>query len=283
MLTPDDPLASETLSAVAAGDHQVISARALLLGHRIDTAGLEQEREMLSRAPPAFSVGEAGYVAVFRYGVVVMVNLRPDEERTFLAGLNTRISGANARAEEEIAQLELTQDREDRVPPGGHIALKSFSPERLLLVADTLAKSVALARDEHEVAQVLELIEPFARKLASRGRVPGARRNVIRMIGMSLQVQHRLSGRVAIDDKPDVLWERFDLERLYARLENTYELKDRAATLTRKVDFIRQTAQALTDLIDAARSLRLEIAIVLLILFEILLNVYQMPGVGAAP
>ena len=281
MLTPDDPLASEQQSAALAGDRQLISARALLLGHRIDTAGLEKNREMLSRAPPAFGVGDAGYVAIFRYGVVVMINLTPGEEREFLDELHARISGANARAEEEIAQLELTQGTEDRVPPGGPIALKSFSADRLLLVADTLAKSVALARDEHEVAHVLDLVEPFARKLASNGRVPGARRNVIRMIGMSLQVQHRLSGRVAIDDKPDALWERFDLERLYTRLENTYELKDRAATLTRKVDFIRQTAQSLADLIDAARSLRLEIAIVLLILFEILLNLYQMPGVGA--
>jgi uncharacterized Rmd1/YagE family protein len=146
-------------------------------------------------------------------------------------------------------------------------------------VADALAKSVALTRDEHEVAHVFDLIEPFTRRVAASGRSPGARRDAIRMIGMSLQVQHRLSGRVAIDDKPDVLWERFDLERLYARLEDTYELKERAATLTRKFDFIRQTAHALTDLIDAFRSLRLEIAIVLLILFEIVLNVYQMLGV----
>ena len=234
---------------------------------------------MLSSTPLAFRAGDAGYVAIFRYGVVVIVNLTSVEERDFLGGLRGRVSGENARAEEEHAQLELTGDKEDRVPPGGNIALKSFSADRLLLVADALAKSVALARDEHEVAHVLDLIEPFARTLAASGRSPGARRDVIRMIGQSLQVQHRLSGRVAVDDKPDVLWERFDLERLYARLEDTYELKDRAATLTRKVDFIRQTAQALTDLIDAARSLRLEIAIVLLILFEIVLNVYQMLGV----
>ena len=57
------------------------------------------------------------------------------------------------------------------------------------------------------------------------------------------------------------------------RSGTTYELKRRAATLTRKIDFIRQTAQALTDLIDGARSLPLEIAIVLLILFEIIPNV----------
>ena len=278
MLEPDDPLATDRSFVVPPEGRRQMSARAMLLGHRIDTSGLERA-DMLSSTPLAFRVGDAGYVAIFRYGVVVMINLTPLEERDFLGGLQVRVSGENARAEEERAQLELTGDKEDRVPPGGNIALRSFSADRLLLVADALAKSVALARDEHEVAHVLDLIEPFARRLAASGRSPGARRDVIRMIGMSLQVQHRPSGRVAIDDKPDVLWERFDPERLYARLEDTYELKERPATLTRKVDFIRQTAQALTDLIDAARSLRLEIAIVLLILFEIVPNVYQMLGV----
>jgi uncharacterized Rmd1/YagE family protein len=278
MLEPADPLASGRPFVLPPEGARLMSAHATLLGHRIDTAGLERP-DMLSSTPLAFRVGDAGYVAIFRYGVVVMINLTPLAERDFLSGLQARVAGENARPEEERALLELTEDKEDRVPAGGNIALRSFSSDRLLLVADALAKSVALARDEHEVAHVLDLIEPFARRLAASGSSPGSRRDVIRMIGKSLQVQHRLSSRVAVDDKPDVLWERFDLERLYARLEDTYELKERAATLTRKVDFIRQTAQALTDLIDAARSLRLEIAIVLLILFEIVLNVYQMLGV----
>jgi len=278
MLKQDDPFAPNRPYVASLEGQRLMSAHAMLLGHRIDTSGLETP-DMLSSTPLAFRVGEAGYVAVFRYGVVVMINLAPPEELVFLQSVRARVSGEKARAEDERALLELAGDKEDRVPPGGNIALQSFSADRLLLVADALAKSVALARDEHEVAHVLDLIEPFARRLAESGRLPGARRDVIRMIGISLQVQHRLSGRVAIDDKPDVLWERFDLERLYSRLEDTYELKERAATLTRKVDFIRQTAQALTELIDAARSLRVEIAIVMLILFEIVLNVYQMLGV----
>lgn len=277
MLEPDDLLAEGQAVIAPPDEGRIVAARAVLVGHRIDTAQL-QRPDMLSSTPLGFRVGEAGYVAIFRYGVVVMINLAPVAQQDFLRSLAAYVSGDNARTEEERAQLERTGDKEDRVPAGGNIALRSFSSDRLLLVADALAKSVALARDEHEVARVLDLIEPFAGSLAASGRSPGARRAVIKMIGMSLQVQHRLSGRVAIDDKPDVLWERFDLERLYARLEDTYELKERAAALTRKVDFIRQTAHALTDLIDAARSLRLEVAIVLLILFEILLNAYQMLG-----
>jgi uncharacterized Rmd1/YagE family protein len=39
---------------------------------------------------------------------------------------------------------------------------------------------------------------------------------------------------------------------------------------------VAETAQALTDIIDTSRSLRLEIIIVLLILFEVLITVYQL-------
>ena len=76
-------------------------------------------------------------------------------------------------------------------------------------------------------------------------------------------------------EKPDVLWERPQLERLYARLEDEYELKERADVLTRKLTVISDTAKALADIIDTERSLRLELIIVILILFEILIAAYQ--------
>ena len=75
----------------------------------------------------------------------------------------------------------------------------------------------------------------------------------------SLLVQQRVSGRVAVAEKPDVLWEKPELERLYARLEDEYELKERVDALDRKLTVIAETANALTDIIDTRRALRLEI------------------------
>src|SRR3954447_15356031 len=66
------------------------------------------------------------------------------------------------------------------------------------------------------------------------------------------------------------------LERLYARLEDEYELKERAESLNRKLAVIAETAQVLTDIIDTGRSLRLELIIVFLILFEVLITIYQL-------
>jgi uncharacterized Rmd1/YagE family protein len=59
-------------------------------------------------------------------------------------------------------------------------------------------------------------------------------------------------------------------------LEDEYELKERVDGLDRKLTVIAETANALTDIIDTRRSLRLEVAIVLLIVFEIAIAFYQM-------
>jgi uncharacterized Rmd1/YagE family protein len=145
----------------------------------------------------------------------------------------------------------------------------------MLVIADALSKSVVLARDEREVSSVVEVVEPFARQLAEKGRAPEGRRAILKHIGNALLVQHRVSGRVAVADKPDVVWDRPVLDRLYTRLEDEYELKERAEALSRKLAVISDTAEVLTDMINTNRSLRLELIIVLLIMSEIVITAYQ--------
>ena len=91
----------------------------------------------------------------------------------------------------------------------------------------------------------------------------------------NLLVQHRVSGRVAIAEKPDALWDRPKLERLYARLEDEYELKERVDALNRKLAVVSETADTLADIIDTRRTLRLELIIVMLIAVEVAITFYQ--------
>jgi len=69
--------------------------------------------------------------------------------------------------------------------------------------------------------------------------------------------------------------DRQDLDRLYARLEDEYELKERAEALSRKLEVIADTAEILTDTIDTRRSLRLEVIIVILIAVELAIAGFQ--------
>lgn len=251
-----------------------ITVRAVLLGERIDTVGLERN-DVLSTMPMAFRAGGSGCVALFRYGVAVMIGMTTLEQDEVLRQLEARIIKPIARGEEETTRIEIAPEKDEQVLPGGTIVLKALTTPHTLLIADALATSVILAHDERNVAAVFDVTEPLARRLAEEGRTPGGRRDILKHIGNALLVQHRMSGLVAVEEKPDVLWERPDLERLFARLEDEYELKERADVLTRKLRVISDTAQALADIIDTARSLRLEVIIVVLILLEILIAAYQ--------
>ncbi len=248
--------------------------RALLLGDRISTSGIDRA-QVICPAPLTYRFGSDGFVTLFRYGVAVLIGLTPAQEEGVLRDLRARVSRVVDTPEEETAFVAIDAAKDDQILPGGPITLKTLTPEHLIVVADALAKSVVLARDEREVAAVFELVEPFARQLAEKGATSGGRRAILKHIGNALLVQHRVSGRVAVAEKPDLVWDRHDLERLAARLQDEYELKERAEALSRKLSVIAETAEVLTDIIDTRRSLRLEIIIVALIAIELVIAGYQ--------
>jgi required for meiotic nuclear division protein 1 len=250
-----------------------VTAHALQIGDRINTAGFGEQ--VLSGAPLAVRVGANGLAVLFRYGAVVLIGLSAEEETGFLERLGDRTFGKIAPPEEEWANIQVAKEAEEPIPVGGPILVRELSLERLLLVSDALAKSVVLGRDEREVTNVFDTIEPFAHELAKFGKTSRNRTSLLKLLGNALLVQHRVSGRVAVGEKPDVLWDRPDLERLYARLHDEYELGERVETLNRKLTVIADTANTLADIIDTKRSLRLEVIVVFLIAFEIVITFYE--------
>ena len=116
----------------------------------------------------------------------------------------------------------------------------------------------------------------LALELERRGRIRGGTREHLKRIGALLLIEHRMVGRAEIGDKPELLWERPELERLYALLESEFEVRERLAALERKLDLAARTVRTLLDLINARLALRVEWYIVALIVVEILLTLYAM-------
>lgn len=93
-----------------------VTARALLLGDRIDAAGLERS-DMISASPLAFHVGANGFVALYRFGVAVMIGLSPLEEDDVLNQVKLRVSGPHEHVDDKSAVLEVSPDFDDKIPP----------------------------------------------------------------------------------------------------------------------------------------------------------------------
>lgn len=250
-----------------------VGVHAVCLGERMDIRTLEMGRR-LATAPLVIAVGKDGCTVLFRYGVAVLFGLEPLEEASLLDHLKPDLGEPYAQPQTEDLQLQLSEGRSGEVA-NGVVFLMRFTVERVQAIADVLAKSVVLAHYEARVAQAFDFIEPLAGHL-EQGRRYRRSDDLMRYIGSTLLIQHRMVGRVEVAEKPDLLWDQPELERLYLRLQDEYELKDRHIALERKLGLIGQTAETLLDILRNQRSHRVEWYIVILIVVEIFLTLYQM-------
>jgi uncharacterized Rmd1/YagE family protein len=240
--------------------------RAIHAGERIDIRGIEPR--VSPQLPVMIEVAPAGYAVLLRAGAVVLFGIDPIQQERFISDLGARITGRHDKLESERAMIRIGEA--DAVEPDS-LLLREISVERLQVVAEILGKSVTLARYELEIAESFNAIEPLAIQMKSTPRkLPWKQSELVRQIGDSMLVEHQLVGRAEILEKPDLLWDQPELDRLYARLEDEYELRER------KLEVVSRAAQTMLDLHQARRSLNVEYYIVALIVFEIALALVQL-------
>jgi len=258
------------------GDQQKLGVRALYISQRLNLKDFEKGR-CLATSPLIVSAGTQGAAVLLRYGVVVLFGLSGIEEVAFLNSIKQYAVDPFDDYEAEEISICLTSATHE---PGYSdcTLLDEFNLDRLQVVASVLSKSAILSHYEAEVGQSFERIEPLARDLQHGGRYMHKGRELLAHIGDVLMIQGRMVGRVEISEKPELLWEEPQYDRLYLRLAEEYELIERHRALERKLDLVSKTAQTLLDLLQNNSSHRVEWYITILILIEIMLTVYDMWG-----
>jgi uncharacterized Rmd1/YagE family protein len=144
---------------------------------------------------------------LFKSGAAVFIGMTPIEEEELIRGLQPRIVAPLAERETESVRLLVKPDDDDLVPTAGALQIKAADRDRLLLVAEAMAMSVALAYDERRIAVAFERIDAVAHTLQQRQLPASPRGTLLEQIGQALALQQRLAGRVDLDEKPDVLWD----------------------------------------------------------------------------
>jgi uncharacterized Rmd1/YagE family protein len=249
--------------------------RAVLVGERIDTRGLGPAAGATT-TPVTLNPPEGGVAFVFRYGVIVLAGFDAATEARMLDSVRQRTVGVYAPPTTEEVQLVLNGEESDPTAATGALILRDATIEHLQIVADVLSKSVVLAHQETAIADALDRIEPFVFQLRDRGGVVTKEAGLLKQIGHVLSAMQRMAVRVEAEDKPDLLWDHPQLERLYARVADDYEIVERSRALGRKLTLINESVTSLLQVVDTRRAVRLEWAIILLIAFEILLSLYEL-------
>jgi uncharacterized Rmd1/YagE family protein len=261
--------------AGALGTRRPLTVRALLLGERIATNRFEPS-EPLARVPLTIAVDGGGVAVLFRYGIVVLMNVSHDAEIALLDRLAPIVGEPLDPRESEELRVDVRPDLDEQIDLTGTVLMKEITLERLQLIADALAKSVVLAHYETRVAIGFDRSEPMAETLRRDGRIAIADRPLLRQIGSALLVQYKMVGRVETGEKPELLWEHPELERFYARLAEEYELRERSRALDHKQDVILRTSEIFLGLAQERSNRRLEWYVLLLIFAELAVALYSL-------
>ena len=270
-------------------------AQAVLAGTGIDLAALgstdrtgaaplavELIGSLTGGSLAAHSAAGGGVAFLFRYGAAVFFDAAPAGITEYLRQIGPHIRQPFPQVERETEVLDI------RLDPAGKetierntLVLADGSLQKLQLVADIMAKSVSLAHHEKGIERQFERIEPFAVNLDHWGRGARAARELLQNLGGALLAEHRVVAGTRVDDSPELLWDHPELERLWARLRDEFEIRERFAALHSKLNLISRTAETALELLQNRRALRVEGAIVGLIVFEIGLTLVQWAlGVG---
>ena len=263
------------------------TARAALAGTGIDLAALGAT-DRIGAAPLVVELvggfDGGGLAMLFRYGAVVFFQAAPAAITEYLRQIGPHVRQPFAAADQETEILEIRVDPAAKEGVEGNVlVLADATLERLQLVADILAKSVSLAHHERSIERQFERIEPFAANLDHWGRGGRAARELLQHLGTALLAEHRVVAGAQVDDSPELLWDHPELERLWARLRDEFEIRERFAALHGKLALISRTAETALDLMQNRRALRVEWAIVGLIVFEIVITLVQWWLAGFRP
>ena len=212
---------------------------------------------------------------LFDFGALVTIGL-PDTERDRL------IHAIGMRLAPE-PHPPLTEDFLLEIRPTGRLEVqfdRVILPEATLpalkVIGLLLAQSVAMDYYEEDVQEIQTRSEAITRSLQIEGRLPGRVGDLVKFIGTCIATKNGVIATLALFDKPDAAWEVQTLDRLYNSLRLELELDDRFRALEAKLRMIQENLVLLVDLSQHRSTWRLEVTVVLLILFEVLLNLWQM-------
>ncbi len=250
-----------------------LTARAMYLGQRLDLRALEKTQP-LETNPLTITAGNNGIVVLFRYGVTVFFGMHSSEIMSFINDIRTCIILPYAEPEAEDEELYVSTGEVEGIH-NERIRLHGFDVQRLQIIADVLAKNVVLAHYETDLNYYIDEIEPLAAKLGKQHTIGKGSKELLRFIGDALLIEGKMIGRVEATEKPELIWDYPEYERLYMRLEDEYELSERQSALERKLSLISKTAETLLGILQNQRSLRVEWYIVILIVVEIVITLTE--------
>ncbi len=212
-----------------------------------------------------------GDLFVYAFGAVVFHDASAAEREAELARLH--------RAQPGLTTETVREDFVVREEPGarigiaeGALVIDRLTPARIGVVALVIAQSAAMEYYERIVEGLFARTRALVDRLQSRGNVPLRTRHLHRFIGEAIGTRTEVLSVLHLLDKPEATWEDPGMDLIYGDFREEFDLTDRYEALEQKLRSVQEALELILGVARDRRLLLLELAVVLLILFEVVVG-----------
>ena len=215
-------------------------------------------------------------VLIFSFGSVVFINNTQTEIENFFKYLHhfqPAIDLQNIPDYSDDYELRINDssgleftDQYVNVP-----TFADFYPE---LISTVIAKSVALERIEEHLETILDKVEGVIDRL-EKGKLHISDKEVARATAQIVRHEYNTIAYIMILDKPDTTWIHSLAGTFYDQMADFFELNDRYQILQHKTNTLKNILDGFTSVSHSIRMFRLEWAVVILFILEVVIMVVE--------
>ena len=212
-------------------------------------------------------------VMLFSFGSVVFINLPSERYPAFINYLEVFEPISDWRRYQDDYALHVSSEKPALTDE--YAIINEFSPFYPELIAIVLAKSVGLERVEEQLSKILDSLESLIERLEN-GKFQIGDKKLAKVTAKVARHEFDSVSYIMILDKPDIAWANSPADMFYNEMSEFFELNDRYEIIKSKTAVSNNIISGFTSISHAFRGLRVELIIVLLIVVEVVLMVFEL-------
>lgn len=183
----------------------------------------------------------------------------------------------------ETEELDYVEGERAHVDHPNELIVVDASPLSKVAFSTGLARSTQLAVIEHQLEEYILRTRVQTEQLRRAGTITTGEATILSQLGEIFELRNQLNLYHDLVDMPDVLWAESELERMYREISRELDVAPRISILNRKLDYVKDEAEALLAALHERKGTRLEWIIIVLIAFEVCMEVWRETHASLAP
>lgn len=243
----------------------------LYLGESLDLKKVQENIKRYSyltrENPLVIRLLDHQYVVLTKFGAVSFWNVPSSLRRQVINELKPFLT--KSREEYDYSDtIEIFVGGETERLTFERVYLREIDSRKMQIISFVSCQSVALERYEDEIEELLGSLGHVIERLKAGKWANLSQSSVLQQIGKGMAIKQSAIAHLALFDKPDLTWEREEIEKLYDGMHSEYELQDRFDILNEKISFMTENNGTLLEFLTGRREQRLEWIIIIIIAFE---------------